>query len=124
MNYTTIEQSKKLLELGLSPESADMHYWPLPVDLPTTYSTAVVVEKPSKEDLPCWSLASLMNILSKKALEFDDDGSAGLSSWMGKWEVHMYNCPIKCSDNYENPINACMDIIEKLSKDGYLNKEV
>ena len=25
MNYTSIEQSKKLLELGLSPESADMH---------------------------------------------------------------------------------------------------
>ena len=25
MNYTSIEQSKKLLELGLNPESADMH---------------------------------------------------------------------------------------------------
>ena len=32
MNYTSIEQSKKLLELGLNPESADMIHWKMPED--------------------------------------------------------------------------------------------
>ena len=43
--YTSIEQSKKLLELGLSPESADM------------------VSPDTEKLLPCWSLGALLELM-------------------------------------------------------------
>ena len=87
MNYTSIEQSKKLLELGMSPETADMHYGNMCVkglgysDLfragLSSYEEAVRnydnikkeyhVEKyegiVAWEVLPCWSVGALLEIM-------------------------------------------------------------
>ena len=68
MNYTTIEQSKKLIELGLSPESADMFYSKRPTGK-SSYSTFPDfkpegrLEVFTKVDLPCWSLGALIDLL-------------------------------------------------------------
>ena len=63
--YTSIDQSRKLLELGLNPETADMYYDIVPA--PYTQS-AVPGLKANQEvikasDLPCWSLDSLIRQL-------------------------------------------------------------
>ncbi len=71
-HYTTIEQSKKLLELGLNPESADMCYvidyaesnkwgkdkYNLQID---TYGLMVQ----QRDNIPCWSMEALLDILPK-----------------------------------------------------------
>ena len=74
MNYTSIEQSKKLLELGLSVKTADMVYLkyadsdnPAPrfdgcapiilMDIP--------IDEIDCETLPCWSLGALLEIMPK-----------------------------------------------------------
>ena len=69
MNYTSIEQSKKLLELGLSPESADMYYLGL-ADIDTgkilfsENSSPIEVGSPYGENtLPCWSVGALIKVL-------------------------------------------------------------
>lgn len=67
MNYTSIEQSKKLLELGLNPDTADM-YWTPDADtvVPAPYITKTDNETliPAyKGAVPCWSLSALMNLL-------------------------------------------------------------
>lgn len=63
MNYTTIEQSKKLLELGLSPESADMFYQN---DNYGTFFPAPNVKEHAAIrdiDLPCWSIGALLKVM-------------------------------------------------------------
>lgn len=116
-SYTDIEQSKFLSKI-LPIESADMwhhgffnpsrmckiHYNP-----PAPYHSAT-----HQWDCPCWSLAALLIILAKIANKIDDDGSANLSSFMGQWRINMFDCPVEASDNYDNPVDACVAMIEKL----------
>lgn len=70
INYTTIEQSKHLLELGLNPESADMFYFLDPTPAGNIYHLTVINEynrKPEydKGDIPCWSIGALINSMPK-----------------------------------------------------------
>lgn len=64
-HYTTIEQSKHLLELGLSPETADIF---IPCYGNNDYSEnrpyfRNTVIKPDKDDFPCWSIGALLELL-------------------------------------------------------------
>lgn len=73
--FTTIEQSKKLLELGLSPESADM-FWSLRHDYPTIIgddydNTPCYNDSDDNSDIPCWSLQSLLSIMPDYTLQGD-----------------------------------------------------
>ena len=66
MNYTTIEQSKKLLELGLSPESADMYYGyqkEKPELLPFQDTEVKFL------CVPCWSVGSLIKLLPSSIVD-------------------------------------------------------
>ncbi len=65
--YTTIEQSKKLLELGLSAESADMWYERIDHEL-TEYSCNPLLKSDAAlyKGLPCWSLGALLEIMPDK----------------------------------------------------------
>jgi hypothetical protein len=33
---------------------------------------------------------------------------------MGQWSVNMFDCPIEATDNYDNPVDACYNLIIKL----------
>ena len=63
MNYTSIEQSKKLLELGLNLETADKFYqndgydtfFPSPDDKENAAVRNI--------DLPCWSVGALLDVM-------------------------------------------------------------
>ena len=69
-NFTTPEQSKKLLELGLSVDSADCYY--LPYGVENTYrhpcilfgsdTIKVLTDRFKVEILPCWSVGRLIEI--------------------------------------------------------------
>ena len=64
IGYTTLEQSKKLVELGLDPFTADMLYYTLTPDIP-------VCKKPfifngQDMEIPCWSLAALISLMPNK----------------------------------------------------------
>ena len=63
-HYTTIEQSKKLVELGLNPETADMWWTPLNWQL-TEYYVEVKQDGigTPKNPLPCWSLGALLGMM-------------------------------------------------------------
>ena len=118
-SYTDLEQSKKLAKI-LPIESADMAYyfWKKSGNIVNPYPF-ILDGKEVKVNgaftyLNCWSLAALLKILAKIASKIDDDGSANLSSFMGKWSVNMFDCPVKVTDNYDNPIDACYEMIIKL----------
>lgn len=67
---TTIEQSKRLLDLGLKPETADMSYYKLDdepvltIGIAQAYREIIkggkIVEKQNAEVIPAWSLHRLI----------------------------------------------------------------
>ena len=68
MNYTNIEQSKKLLELRLNPDTADMFYSRRPTgksdySIFPDFKPEGRLEVFTKVDLPCWSLGVLLDLL-------------------------------------------------------------
>ena len=103
-SYTDIEQSRTLSEF-LPHKSADMYYW-CGEDLRIGGHKAMDIDY----DIPCWSLAALLDILPYPQLSKDKLGS-GKEGWMVS--VYPDNCRYdSCWHN--NPIDACYDVIIKL----------
>lgn len=71
MNYTSTEQSKKLIEAGLNPDTADCSYCLMGMDDNNHYYS-----KPDWEtvedntDIPCWSTGALLNLMPPYLFEF------------------------------------------------------
>ena len=58
MNYTSIEQSKTLLELGLEPKTSDMMY--------VQHQTVPIIKNDCfaiEFDTPCWSTEALLELM-------------------------------------------------------------
>lgn len=99
-SYTDIEQAKKLAEI-LPLESADMYYW-CGDDLRIGRYKAMDVDY----DTPCWSLTALLNVL------LDALPSATLdSSSDHHFRIH---CMERDTEWYDNPIDACVEMILRL----------
>lgn len=105
--FTDIQQSKKLAEF-LPLESADMCYCndgtSIKIDA-TSYSVDVTKwKKYLVELIPCWSLASLLNVMPSVTLDSSDN--------------HHYRlfCKERFSEWHDNPIDACVAMIEKLNE--------
>ena len=103
---TSIEQSQRLLELGLKPETADMSYYildsepVLTIGLAKVYRETIkggkIVEKQNAEIVPAWSLHRLMEIG-----EIENTGLADI----------------------KNAYDTCISMITSHIKFGLLNKE-
>jgi hypothetical protein len=108
-SYTDIEQSKKLAEI-LPIESADMYYVNSDID-------KIIIRKwkdemHDEDDIPCWSLTALLNILPSPHLSNDKLGG-GKTGWM----VSVY--PDNCRHDscwHDNPVDACVGMIIKLKE--------
>ena len=124
--FTSIEQSRHLLELGLDPETADMVYpaWTLS-DTPT--EDIVNIRRHDYEndnDVPCWSLAALLDLMpqtnkfhTRLLLEFNrvifepcDD------------EIIVNESTFHYSDG-TNLLDAVVDMVIWLLENGYIEKK-
>ena len=126
-SYTDIEQSKKLAEI-LSLESADAKYGyiapyeysdrmydegydeiPYPIAfIKKDYSNFFVEEY--DDELPCWSLAALLNVLPNGIDVIKEEADT---------ENERYMCTVGINDDIistfaNNPVDACVEMIEKL----------
>ena len=107
-SFTSLEQSKKLAEI-LPLESADMCYTSEDfVDEDT--GDVVSIEKvsfghPSNTEIGCWSLAALLGVLPDYTLQTNTDGTVFVVCESKKPMI---------SDAYDNPVDACMAMIENL----------
>jgi len=77
-HYTTIEQSKKLMELGLSPNTADMCYPHFIRHGANTYDEIpeIAEEIDYPYEMPCWSLGALLKLMPKTISVPVDERSA------------------------------------------------
>ena len=128
-NYTSIEQSKKLVEI-LPLESADAKYGyiapyeysdrmydegydeiPYPIAfIKKDYSNFFVEEYDG--ELPCWSLAALLNVLPDGTDIIKEEADT---------ENERYMCTIGINDDIistfaNNPVDVCYEMILKLHK--------
>ena len=104
-SYTDIEQSKKLAEI-LPIESADMHYERAYFEGKQS-DWFIALGRPIKSDdiIPCWSLAALLNVLPDYTLQTNSDGTVFLVCDSKKPMI---------LDAYNNPVDACVEIVLKL----------
>jgi hypothetical protein len=124
-HYTTIEQSKKLLELGLNPETADMlweqHFFEIPYVTVKPYTTKgrTIVS----HILPCWSLGALMELMPK-ICEDENDGGCYPTVCKG-FDTDMWHCVYRrtlyVTDWYKSPIDAAFEMVVWLLKNNYIN---
>ena len=107
---TSIEQSKKLLELGIDVSTADMYY-----DV-NSYGIQgkpeVAVGKVWSKDIPAWSLSALFDILPKQFDEYVKtlywfNGEYHCSYENENWESKYWT-------SADNLIDACFKMILKL----------
>ena len=105
--YTDTEQSKKLAKI-LPLESADMYYC-YGMDIHTKkwdYDIVPTIIDASNQidigDIPCWSLAALMDVYPM-VVGRDMDMYC---CWQNHKNLH--------SRHYDNPVDACVAMIEKL----------
>ncbi len=111
MNYTTIEQSKKLLELGLKPDTADMYWmdWKRDTNSITIPNIKGVIDE---KDLPCWSAGALMDLLPTTIWNEDTEDSFDLFFTKDndtEYSISYYN-------DYENPFAEYGGLIDTLVK--------
>jgi hypothetical protein len=101
-SYTDLPQSKMLAEF-LPLKSADAYYTVIDQGFFLEVKQGI---EPSKDDIPCWSLAALFSMLPKSARL--EKGKAT--------ELYRVSLPVEleASDWYINPVDACYEMIEKL----------
>ena len=110
---TSIEQSKKLIELGIDVNTADM-LWTYDFVVNDINGLNVISDnfKPEENDVIAWSLAALLDVLPKNL----NMGRPSLdSNYMGYYWIQYYdefmkpnNCKTEC---FNNPIDACVEMI-------------
>ena len=127
-HYTTIEQSKKLLELGLNPESADMVAFPESEDnWEFTISMPFKEYKgKKKESIPCWSLGALLEVMPER-ISINDEPSYSLvlEKRCGSYNL-TYGSYKRIVDNVTTvgltPIEAAFSMVVWLLENGYIKK--
>ena len=117
--YTDIEQSKKLAEI-LPLESADMWY-----SIVDNEAFICLEHHNEYEQIPCWSLASLLDVIKKCGLidlrflssTFDGKGEHLMNVWCCTFD----NINAVSFDFYaDNPVDACYDVTLKLKEKNLL----
>ena len=118
-SYTDLEQSKVLAEI-LPLESADMFY-KAGNDTQPTFRLHSYGHIMSNDDVPCWSLASLLGVIKMYGLidlrflssTFDGRGEHLTNVWCCTFD----NINTVSFDFYaDNPIDACYEVILKLKE--------
>lgn len=100
---TSQEQSKKLVELGIDVNTADMYY---------DCNSYCIQSKPEiaigtvwSKDIPAWSLTALLKLIPKFSLEKDISKNTGYQL--------CYNYNTVC---YDEPVDAAFEMICWLKK--------
>ena len=116
-SFTDIEQSKKLAEI-LPIESADMFYTSLNRDYPWIWIDKHLMEV---DDIPCWSLATLFELLPKEINVLGTIYSINIHTNNKKWSIDY-----KCNNEefvgvYSSSlVDACVEMIVKLKENNLL----
>ena len=112
IGYTTIQQSKKLIELGLNPETSDMSYVKC-ADAEQEWYQAEnrkqILAYDKKHWIPCWSLNALLEVMPGSISKYDSSARATKSYGLNLFRSHYHCCGYSFgpSLNKENHDSLC-----------------
>lgn len=127
-SYTDLEQSKKLAKI-LPIESADMAWYSSYTKegysirmLNDTYPLDIIGEE--HDDIPAWSLAALVNFLPFHVIVdnqiYSFSAIKGLDkngeTYAIKYAIFNTTFYLHLTDYYNNPIDACYEMVLKLNE--------
>ena len=112
---TTIEQSKKLIELGVDISTADMFWWHNTEE--KRYEASLIdYAFVTDMDIPAWSLSALLGLMPK-LYEFENDPDDGgcqpnlCKGWdNNQWHI-VYRSSIYITEWYDDPIDAAFEML-------------
>ena len=117
---TSIEQSKKLISLGLDPSTADMYYEPIDGN-PIRFAVIPNVGKYGKWDMPAWSFTALLELMPPYLFELErgidlniyrNINSKGWHvSYMPNNTIDMQKDKFRQITNGNSPIDAAFEMI-------------
>ena len=134
---TSIEQSEKLIELGIDVNTADMWYGVTykkigreDDDFGESIEYTELSKYPdikenayTKEGIPSWSLSALLDLMPK-LYEFENDPDDGgcqpnlCKGWdNNQWHI-VYRSSIYITEWYDNPIDAAFEMVCWLKENG------
>ena len=126
---TSIEQSKKLIELGLDVKTADMNYstfyGAVSKSLPMPKEVYEYFKYPIDGDkyVPAWSLSALLGLMPK-LYEFESDPEDGgcqpnvCKGWdNNQWHI-VYRSSIYITEWYDSPLDAAFEMVCCLKENG------
>lgn len=126
---TDLSQSKKLIQLGIDINTADMRYgYIAPYEFSDRMYDGGYDEVPYHKDflkknpnfseneydgeLPAWSLSALLDILAKETHNIDEDGHVVLSSYKGNWwNISPINCVDEEIKESNDPLDAAFEMV-------------
>lgn len=132
---TTREQSARLLQCGVDPDTADMYYQtPITVSQKRQGEDVLLIKKSDATlfdtDTPAWSLSALLGLLPQEIKvdesPYDEIQEYGLLIYpfMGGWQVDYQYCDndecqcLKCVYDTDL-IETCVQAIEWLTANNY-----
>jgi hypothetical protein len=105
LGWTTLEQSKKLVEAGLDPNTADMSVFE------AEGKQYVYAHKPDDINCtPCWSLGALLNVMDSPKIFYR------IECTCGETEVHV------SGSGFYKYFDNIIDTIFWLLENGYIEK--
>ena len=112
---TTIEQSKKLIELGIDVNTADM-FW-ADGERPAVWNNKDT--SLDEMDIPAWSLAALFKLLPK-CIEGAEPSL--IKTFRDDYRIvyDIHGDENITSEDYTNPIDACYEMIIRLKENDLL----
>lgn len=122
MSYTTVEQSKKLIEMGMNPETADMKFrWDWNNNCPEVLPIVLeYTDWKDPGDIPCWSLDALLHQVPFPDLWLENIGGGYMwrcsATTMVEGEIDFEAEEM----SFESPIDCCYKLLVKLLEDSYV----
>ena len=124
-HYTSIDQSENLLELGVSPETADFVYYKyniaksyhLGLMQPAMYQHGLM-----EGHIPCWSVGALIDIMPQT---IEDKNGVGFGLNVSHGYVEYYNPSMGAlyskhhSTSSETTLDACFEMVCYLIEKGF-----
>ncbi len=122
-SYTDLEQSQVLSKI-LPLESADMYYWCANHYPKEDWIIEVGTPDDNYECICAWSLAALLGILpfhliinnQRYAFSMHKGLNRDGETYMIRYNIFNTDICLYKTEHYNSPVDACVDIIEKLNE--------